>query len=193
MKKIDSSAISLQIQIVLKILLFSGKRLSEVLTAEESEIDFKKRIWTIPATKTKNGIQDKIYLTDTLVTLFNELKSLSKSNWFCASMTKKKDHIQYRSVSRAVKRDLDHFEFKEPWTPHDLRRTVATHMNEKPLNILPHIVEKILNHKLQGIMAVYDKSKHWKEKIKAWKNWESRIYVLMNTGKVISINSKKKA
>jgi hypothetical protein len=32
----------------------------------------------------------------------------------------------------------------KPWRLHDLRRTVATRMNE--LGVLPHVVEAVLNH-----------------------------------------------
>jgi integrase len=32
----------------------------------------------------------------------------------------------------------------EAWTPHDIRRTVATNMAE--LGIAPHIIEAVLNH-----------------------------------------------
>jgi len=41
------------------------------------------------------------------------------------------------------------------WRVHDLRRTMATRM--QGLSVLPHVVEKCLNHKLEGILAVYQK------------------------------------
>ncbi|MGU5690856.1 tyrosine-type recombinase/integrase [Aeromonas caviae] len=40
-----------------------------------------------------------------------------------------------------------------PWTWHDLRRSLATRLNEA--GIAPHVVEQILGHALPGVMAHY--------------------------------------
>ena len=39
-----------------------------------------------------------------------------------------------------------------PFTPHDLRRTCATRMNE--IGVGPHIVERILNHRMAGGLSL---------------------------------------
>lgn len=44
---------------------------------------------------------------------------------------------------------------EERFTPHDCRRTYSTIANE--VGIMPHIVEKCLNHQLEGMMAVYNR------------------------------------
>jgi integrase len=41
------------------------------------------------------------------------------------------------------------------WTPHDLRRTFATRI--AGLGVAPHVVEKMLNHSMQGVMATYNR------------------------------------
>lgn len=46
----------------------------------------------------------------------------------------------------------------EPFTPHDLRRTTATMLSE--LGVDPIVVEKILNHELMGVMAVYNRHQY---------------------------------
>ncbi|HIF9279290.1 TPA: tyrosine-type recombinase/integrase [Photobacterium damselae] len=47
-------------------------------------------------------------------------------------------------------------EHEEKWTMHDLRRMLATRMNE--LGIAPHVVEQLLGHSLGGVMQIYNRS-----------------------------------
>jgi integrase len=50
---------------------------------------------------------------------------------------------------------------KDPWTPHDLRRTCASRLGE--LGVPPHIVAATLNHVSafrHGVHGVYDRADH---------------------------------
>ena len=53
--------------------------------------------------------------------------------------------------------------------PHDLRRTCATRLNT--LGVLPHVTEKILNHTMQGVMAVYNRADYEIERVEAMQRW----------------------
>ena len=53
--------------------------------------------------------------------------------------------------------------------PHDLRRTCATRLNT--LGVLPHVTEKILNHTMHGVMAVYNRADYAAERIEAMQRW----------------------
>jgi integrase len=57
--------------------------------------------------------------------------------------------------------------------PHDLRRTCATRLNT--LGVLPHIAEKILNHTMQGVMAVYNRADYEAERIEAMQRWGDEL------------------
>jgi integrase len=57
--------------------------------------------------------------------------------------------------------------------PHDLRRTCATRLNT--LGVLPHITEKILNHTMQGVMAVYNRAEYAVERIEAMQRWADEL------------------
>jgi hypothetical protein len=57
--------------------------------------------------------------------------------------------------------------------PHDLRRTCATRLNT--LGVLPHIAEKILNHTMQGVMAVYNRADYEAERIDAMQRWADEL------------------
>ena len=58
------------------------------------------------------------------------------------------------------------------WTAHDLRRTFATRNND--MGVPPHIVEKMLNHSCDGMMAVYNRATYDAERrqaLEAWSAW----------------------
>jgi integrase len=191
LEKLDTAPFSRQAQLVLKILLLAGQRVGEVCNAEWSEIDFKKGIWTIPSEKAKNGEENRVPLHYEAQLCFSELSVLArKSRFVCQSpqITDDERAILYTTVNRAVKRHQTHFEI-EQWTPHDLRRTVATHLNE--LGVMPHVVEKILNHKMQGVMAVYNQADYWEERVKALEIWQERIKQIVSSEKVIPIRKKE--
>jgi len=65
------------------------------------------------------------------------------------------------------------------FTPHDLRRTFATRLNE--LKVGPHIVEKILNHRLSGVMAVYNQTDYFEERAIAMQLWADRLDRIVQT------------
>jgi len=61
----------------------------------------------------------------------------------------------------------------EPFTPHDLRRTFATRLAD--IGIPPHIIEKCLNHRMQGVMAIYNRAEYEADRIAAAQAWANEL------------------
>lgn len=61
----------------------------------------------------------------------------------------------------------------EPFTPHDLRRTFATRLADT--GIAPHIIEKCLNHRMQGVMGIYNRAEYEQERIAAAEAWAAEL------------------
>ena len=57
--------------------------------------------------------------------------------------------------------------------PHDLRRTFATRISE--LGVAPHVVEKMLGHKMPGVMAIYNHADYWPERHHAQRLWDKEL------------------
>ena len=69
----------------------------------------------------------------------------------------------------------------EHWTPHDLRRTMATLMNDR-LGVLPHVVEAILNHisgSKGGVAGVYNKALYLRERSDALNLWADHLMAIV--------------
>lgn len=64
------------------------------------------------------------------------------------------------------------------FTPHDLRRTFATRL--AGMGIAPHIIEKCLNHRMQGVMGIYNRADYEAERIGAAQAWADEIARLLN-------------
>ena len=62
------------------------------------------------------------------------------------------------------------------YRPHDLRRTFVTRLND--LGVAPYVVEKMVDHKLQGVMAVYNHAEYWPERNAAQRLWDRKLIAL---------------
>lgn len=194
--ELETAPASLQTKSALKVALFTGKRISEILTVERHEVDTEKRLWTIPWNKRKQtGIvkkykrPDKIYLTDSMVEIFKELLDLIESSFlFAHHITDFKKPITRHAVKDFLSHWSDTFGI-DKFSVHDLRRTFAT--NARKAGISYDGREACLAHEKTGTDRNYDLDDYWDEKIKSWQLWESKIISIMNSEKVISLDERR--
>ncbi len=159
----------------LQILLVTGQRRGELVKAEWSDVDLDDAVWTIPVKNAKNGREHRVLLSALAVALFERLKAVSPASQFVLPSPSGDKPITERALSKAALRAQE-FVGVAKWTPHDLRRTAATRMGD--IGILPHIVEKILGHTMQGVMAVYNRNDYPAEQRDALAKWAHRIELL---------------
>ena len=63
----------------------------------------------------------------------------------------------------------------QPWVTHDLRRSMATHMER--LGVAPHVIEACLGHALKGVAGTYRRYNFLREKLAALQVWEDEVLV----------------
>jgi integrase len=144
----------------LHLLLLTAQRLSEVANMEWSKLDLTsgKPFWTLP--DSKNGNPHIVPLAPVAVEILTGMDRIKDSPRVFASFSA--THVKARidevmlEIARedaaAVGDDPDAITI-EPWRLHDLRRTAATTMPN--LGVEVGVVERVLNHQLRGVMAVY--------------------------------------
>ncbi len=157
--------IHLKTRLALALITLTGQRSSEVTGLSKSEITGVW--WTIPKERTKANREQKVYLS---IQARAVLKYAFK---FFGDAPFGFDH---RTMSKALLRR------GVGYTPHDLRRTLATSLSE--LGVLPHVIEKILNHQMEGVMAVYNRAEYLEERKKAWALWGRHLAALRRTNYV---------
>jgi integrase len=180
-------------------LLLTAQRRDEVGTIEWSEIDFEKRLWTIPREKAKNDQAHEVALSDPAIAILKELHKTRISTGYVfttnidrpvSGFSKGKTRLDvameksvrearklpvedkaYRKSLGIAKKDETPMQVPE-WILHDLRRTATTGMAN--LNIPPHVVDKILNHvggTIRGVAAVYNRASYKEERRGALEVW----------------------
>lgn len=132
--------------------LLTGQRASEVLWLMKNATPRTKWI-TIPIEATKTR-EHKVYLSI-------QARAVLR---LALGLPIPRDH---RVLSHALRR------LGATFTPHDLRRTMATRMAD--LGVAPHVGEKILNHQMEGVMAVYNHAEYLPERRAAWELWGRTI------------------
>lgn len=113
-----------------------------------------------------------MYLSPLALELLQQAKALAgKSRWAFPS-PHGKTHIAPTALLRALNRST----FEKPvsyFTPHDLRRTAATHMTAMGVSRL--VVSKILNHVDSSVTAIYDRHSYDSEKMHALTAWSKKL------------------
>ena len=82
------------------------------------------------------------------------------------------------------------------WTPHDLRRSFATHSAE--IGIQPHIIEAVLNHisgHRAGVAGIYNRATYDAEKKAALDRWADHLAAIVEgrQSNVISLHRRDRA
>ena len=164
---------------VLRLLLLTGQRRTEVAGAmtSELELDTEQPIWTIPGERTKNGLLHRVPLTPMAAEEFRKAVATvpAKSPYVFASPENPKNHITPMAITRAMARLVADLRIAKV-SPHDLRRTVGTEMAK--LGIPLHVRSLVLNHSPQsrGVTdAVYNRYAYDKEKREALITWEREL------------------
>ena len=183
--KLDDAAIEKRTRLALKFLLVTAQRSIEVTEVERKEIDLKKRTWTIPANKTKNGYEHTVPLPALAVELLEEIYDLGGDTPYVFPDKKDGDKpMNEGTLRQAVSRNLDVFEM-EHFTPHDLRRTASTIMRSL---VNPKWTEKVLNHTAPKLERTYDRHDYMVEKRQALEAWAHKLETIIEGGgKVIPL------
>ena len=96
------------------------------------------------------------------------------------------------SVSQAMRRERKPLGLADdPATPHDLRRTMATHLSDLGIDRL--VIGKLLNHSEAGVTGrVYDLGAYAEPKRLAMAAWSNKIMEIVSGSRSISCSSTKR-
>lgn len=174
------------IKLAIKLQLVTAQRRGEIAQAQWKHIDLETNWWTIPSINSKNQLSHRVPLSKMAIDILKELKELAGDSDYVLPSPIGDKPIDGHSVTRAVARNREDFDI-DHFTPHDLRRTTASHMTSIGISRL--VVSKILNHVDSGVTAVYDRHSYDKEKQEALMVWDSRLtsIIMDNDSNVISL------
>ena len=183
-----------QTKLALKMILLTGQRPGEVAGMQWAEIDGEW--WILPETRSKNRELNRVPLLPMALEIIEQARALSGETPFVFTSSYKPDQaMTVNAMAKAVNRHRGEMKITEHFTPHDLRRTLRTKLAE--IGIADLVAERVLGHKLQGILAVYNRHTYDLEKRQALEAWESKLRRILGLepeeAKVIPIRKKSHA
>ncbi len=179
---LKSPRLGMRVSIALDLLLLTLARKSELLNARWKHVDLSQGTWEVPAELSKSGRPHVVYLSNAALRHFLALNNSywmrdgSKirpgytpgSEWFIfPHRNSNTQPMAPNLLNKAIKR----VDWGMPaFTPHDLRRTAVTHLNEKGYSA--DVIEKAANHAVRGgIRGVYNRAQYAAERKKMLEEW----------------------
>ena len=157
---------------IVKLLILSGQRRSEIAELRWSEVDLERCTLNLAAERTKNKRPHVVPLAPAALALLRKdaLASSAERVFDFSSWAYSKDTLDKRSGVTG-------------WVVHDIRRTVATGMAD--IGIQPHIIEAVLNHvsgHKGGVAGIYNRSNYAAEKAAALVRWDGHVASIVGGG-----------
>jgi integrase len=168
---------------VVQLLLLTGQRRGEIAWLHRPWINGKDRIVTLPDWHTKNKREHTFPYGDLAAEIFEAVPRFNSTELLFP--TRWGDD---RPLSGWSEYKSEMADGVPGWTLHDLRRTFATRLAE--LKVAPHVVERLLNHKMGGITnktggivsavaEVYNRAAYLPEMREAIALWEQYLGALL--------------
>jgi integrase len=173
---------------IIRLLILTGQRREEVAGMKWAELSDDLSAWTIPGSRTKNGMPHIVPLNS----LANELvRGLLPVDAMEARVDLYERRRELTLVVPGVKgtpfggwskskTELDKASKVSDWRVHDLRRTLATGLQR--LGVRLEVTEAVLNHisgSRAGIIGVYQRHNWADEKRMALEAWATHLATLV--------------
>ncbi|GAA4887604.1 tyrosine-type recombinase/integrase [Ferrimonas pelagia] len=162
--QVETEALGAYLSSLIKVLILFGARSYEVRLSQWSEWDLKNKLWTVPKAHSKTDVLIIRPIPEALIPWLRALRIQTLHSGYLLGELKRPETVS--QSGRLLWQKLKH---AEKWTLHDLRRTLATNLNN--MGVMPHVVEQLLGHSLGGVMAIYNRSQYLPEKAAALEQW----------------------
>lgn len=161
-----------------KFILLTLVRKGELINATWDEIEFKNKVWTIPAERMKAKRAHNVYLSEQALDLIVAFQIYSEgSPYLLPGRVNRGQPIANSSLNRVIANCIKYINRNEPliddFTVHDLRRTGSTLLHEMGFN--SDWIEKSLAHEQQGVRAVYNKAEYAEQRKEMMQRWADQV------------------
>jgi integrase len=157
--KLDGYPGRIQTKLAVKLLLLTMTRKRELIEATWDELDLKTGVWTIPSARMKRRMGHVIPLSKQALAAFKELQPIA-----CGSMYVFPNFGNPRKPINAATLNGAFDRLKLSVSPHSLRATASTILNESNL-FRPDVIERQLSHIERNVIrAAYNQAQYIDER-----------------------------
>jgi integrase len=184
-------------QRIIKLCLITAQRVGEVAGMRRAELDFKRALWSLPGSRTKNAHPHAVPLSPMAQGIIKEaLADAGSSGFVFPSDSGATGTVPPRSIAKTLAKAIAKRRLGlTPFTVHDLRRTALTGMAK--LGVAPIVIGHVANHrtttKAGETLAVYIQHQYEKEKREALELWADRLQgIIAGGGDVVPMRRGKR-
>ena len=160
---------------LLKLLMLTGARRSEVSEAAWSEFDLTKKLWSIPAERMKADGAHIVPLSDDAIAVLASLPRFNSGDYLFSTTFGRKPVNSHDKAKRKLDGEMAKSLGDFPdFVIHDIRRTVRTGLSAVT-NISDLVRELVIGHTKPGLHKVYDQYAYLDEKRFALDAWAARL------------------
>ena len=174
---------------IIRLLIVTGARREEVASLDWAELAQGDAVWTLPPSRSKNGVAARQPLSSTAVAELDALAA-PQGEWPkvgllftttgvtpCSGHSKAKARLDGEIARLSTEEGIAP---PAPWRVHDLRRTLATGLQR--LGVRFEVTEAILNHvsgSKSGVAGIYQRHDWADEKRAALQAWAHHVERLL--------------
>lgn len=171
-------SIGVENSLAAKIQLATCVRISELAKAKWADVDLERAEWFIPDENSKSRTGVTVPLSAPVVGWFKELQPFACGSDYVlpARQARRKQnhggetHYEQRALNAQIHKLCDRLgDAVRRFTPHDFRSTARSHLAAMGVNLI--VMERCLNHKLGGLIAIYDQHDYMAERRAALETW----------------------
>lgn len=155
----------------LELLLLTLARKSELRLARWEHVNLRDRTWEVPAENSKTGVPHVVYLSRRAVAVLEHLREAAGR---AAHVLPLRDSVTEPIGRATLNKAIARVKWGFPaFTPHDLRRTASTILNEKGYN--PDWIEACLNHAPKGVRGIYNRARYGDGRRRMLEEWATYL------------------
>ena len=162
---------------VFRLMLLTGCRSGEWSACRRNYVDLQQKLLVIPASAYKSDHVHIVPLISEAVTILEQVfrdQSPSDGDFIFSGTNGKKPLAGWTKGQRRMERALLAVSGERPvvrWTPHDLRRTVATRIAEKLGVGGEQLIKRVLGHSDGSVTAIYNRYGYVREMRSVLERW----------------------
>ena len=165
-----------------RLILLTGDRRGEWARARWDWLDAERTRLEIPASEYKTGKPQVVPLSAQARAILAALPRGGAGPFLFSSDGGARPVSGFSKakarLDRAIAQRLGHP--LPPWVVHDLRRSMATHMER--IGVAPHVIEVCLGHVLKGVAGTYRQYGYLPEKATALQRWADELMAASGDG-----------
>lgn len=149
------------------------QRPGEIRQMEWAEVNFEKKVWTLPAAKMKMRQPHVVPLSSQALAILESMRQLTGKGKYVFPSVRTRDRSISENTINAALRRMGYS--KDEMTAHGFRTTASSLLNESG-KWNPDAIERALAHMVAGsVRRIYNQSAYWPERVAMAQWWSDHL------------------